>query len=180
MIGLIILIAVPLIEIAVMIKVGHWIGFWPALGLILATFMAGIVVLGRSGFTSAIKVRDALARGEPPVAAMIDSALVVVAGVLLMTPGFVADVIGIALLIPVLRTWLARMALRNAIVPGGVRVERAEFEPRRGHAPEARPGRPEPGPGPVIEGEFERLDERPVEPDRPPTDHRERPAERKP
>ena len=165
MIGLIIIIAIPLVEIAVMIKVGQWIGFWPALAIVIATFALGATVLGRSGFTSAIKVRDALARGEPPVGAMLDSAMVVVAGVLLMTPGFVADAVGLALLIPPVRTWLAHMALRNATVAGTVRVDRTSFESRRPQAePDGAAGPDPAGSGPVIEGEFERLDERPVDP----------------
>lgn len=165
MIGLIILIAIPLIEIAVMIKMGQWIGFWPAFAIVIVTFMLGALVVGRSGFTSAIKVRDALASGEPPVGAMLDSAMVVVAGVLLMTPGFVADTIGLALLIPPLRAWLARLALRNATIVGGVRFERASFEGRRPEADRrTSAANDDAKAGPVIEGEFERLDERSVDP----------------
>jgi len=165
MIGLLILIALPLIEIAVMIKVGQWIGFWPAFGLVVATFMVGSLVLGRSGLTSALKVREALERGEPPVAAMVDSALVVVAAILLMTPGYIADLVGAALLIPPIRRGLAHAALRNAFVQGDIRVQRGSFEERKpagsaGPDRDARPGVDTAGP--VIEGEFERLDERPV------------------
>lgn len=163
MIALLILIAIPLVEIAVLIKVGQWIGFWPALGLVIGTFMLGSTIVGRGGFTSAVKVRDALARGEPPVAAMIDSALVVVAGVLLMTPGFLADIVGLLLLIPPFRGWIARAALRNATVVGSVRVKRADYgqpSPRDETRDDPRVANP----GPVIEGEFERLDERPIDP----------------
>jgi UPF0716 protein FxsA len=170
MIGLLILIALPLIEIAVMIKVGQWIGFWPAFGLIIATFVLGATVLGRSGFTSALKVREALERGEPPVAAMVDSAMVVVAAVLLITPGFIADTLGLILLIPPCRRALLRIALRNASVIGGIRVQRDTFEHGQ-PGPGDRDGRGRPPPdadGPVIEGEFERIDERPVRPRNPP------------
>jgi UPF0716 protein FxsA len=163
MIVLIILIAIPLIEIAVMIKVGQWIGFWPVLWLVIATFILGATIVGRSGLRSALKVRDALARGEPPVAAMIDSALVWVAGVLLMTPGFLADLVGLTLLIPPLRAWLAKTALRNATVMGTVRVDEADYNAERPHGG-ARDDLREGGSGPVIEGEFERLDERPIDP----------------
>lgn len=163
MIVLFILIAIPLIEIAVMIKVAQWIGFWPALGIVIATFMLGATIVGRSGFTSAIKVRDALSRGEPPVGAMVDSTLVVVAGVLLMTPGFLADIVGLALLIPPVRVWLANAALRNATVVGSVRVDTATYNRQRQHGDTQDDARGA-GSGPVIEGEFERLDERPIDP----------------
>lgn len=172
MIVLFILVAIPLIEIAVMIKVGQWIGFWPAFGLVVATFLLGAAIVGRSGFTSAIKVRDALARGEAPVGAMLDSTLVAIAGVLLMTPGFLADIVGLALLIPPVRHWLTAYALRNATVIGSVRTEQPA--PRQEPPPRERwQDTPQPGAGPVIEGEFERLDERPIDPRsrRPRPDH---------
>jgi UPF0716 protein FxsA len=163
MIGLIILIALPLIEIAVLIKVGQWLGFWPVMGIVIATFILGSAILGRSGLSSALKVREALARGEPPVGAMLDSAMVVVAGVLLMTPGLIADATGLLLLIPPVRSALAHLALRNAIVVGTVRPTRGPFDadPRPRSAESDEPP-PSGGQGPVIEGEFERLDERPV------------------
>lgn len=166
MIALIILVAIPLIEIAVLIKVGQWIGFWPAIGIVVATFMLGAAILSRSGFTAALRLREAMARGEPPVAAMLDSSLVVFAAVLLMTPGFVADAVGLALLIPPVRTLLASLVLRNFTVVGNVQVDRTTFEARVRPAndpgePPTRASRPDIGAGPVIDGEFERLDERP-------------------
>lgn len=163
MIGPIILVALPLIEIAVLIKAGQWLGFWPVLGIVIATFVLGSAILGRSGLSSALKVREALARGEPPVGAMLDSAMVVVAAVLLMTPGLIADATGLLLLVPPVRQALAHLALRNAIVVGSVKTGRDPFGPdrrgpRSGYDERASDG----DQGPVIEGEFERLDERPV------------------
>jgi len=163
MIGPIILVALPLIEIAVLIKAGQWLGFWPVLGIVIATFILGSAILGRSGLSSALKVREALARGEPPVGAMLDSAMVVVAAVLLMTPGLIADITGLLLLVPPVRRALMHLALRNAIVVGNVKPTRDPFDsdrrgPRSGLDERASDG----GQGPVIEGEFERLDERPA------------------
>lgn len=174
MIGLILLVAIPLIEIALLIKVGQWLGFWPTLGLVVATFIGGAMVIGRSGFTSAMRLREALVRGEAPVAAMLESSLVVLAGVLLMTPGLLADASGLALLIPPLRRWLATLALRNVTVVGGVHASRTRSETgphdansARGSDRQGEPRRPEEtGDGPVIDGEFERLDERPMRPRR--------------
>jgi UPF0716 protein FxsA len=163
MIGLIILVALPLIEIAVLIKVGQWLGFWPVMGIVIATFVFGSAILGRSGLSSALKVREALARGEPPVGAMLDSAVVVVAGVLLMTPGLIADVTGLLLLIPPVRHFLAQLALRNAIIVGTVKPRPDPFDADLRRTPrEADDPAPRSDQGPVIEGEFERLDERPV------------------
>ena len=162
MIGLIILIALPLIEIAVLIKVGQWIGLWPVLGLVIGTFILGGAILGRSGLSSAVKVREALARGEPPVGAMLDSAMIVVAAILLMTPGLIADVIGLSLLIPPVRRALAHAALRNSVIVGTVRTQHGPFTDDPRAPPHGHDQGPGSGDGPVIEGEFERLDERPV------------------
>lgn len=170
MIALILLIALPLIEIAVMIKVGQLLGFWLALAIVLVTFAAGAVILGRSGLTSAWRVREALVRGEPPVAAMLESALVVVGAILLITPGYLADVTGLLLMLPPVRTWLAGLALRNAMMTGTVEIRRhrVDVEEEMLRRPREAPrDRPPPAGGPVIEGEYERLDERPVEPERP-------------
>jgi len=164
MIGLIILVALPLIEIAVLIKVGQWIGLWPVIGIVIATFLLGGAVLGRSGLSSAVKVREALARNEPPVGAMMDSAMVAIAAILLITPGLIADVAGFLLLIPPVRRALTHLALRNAVVVGSFGVNRGPSReaPRASPYEEAAPRKPD-GSGPVIEGEFERLDERPVD-----------------
>lgn len=163
MIGLILLVAIPLIELAILIKAGQWIGFWPTLAIVIATFVVGAVVVSRSGLSSAMKTREALARGEPPVTAMLEGALLAVGGVLLMTPGLIADVAGLLLLLPPVRTLIARMALRNAIVAGEVRVERHRTtSTASGDFARQRPDIPGASDGPVIEGEFERLDERPA------------------
>lgn len=167
MIAIIILIALPLIEIGVMIKVGQWIGFWPALAIVVGTMLAGGMILARSGLNSAIRVQQALARGEAPVAALLESALVGIGAVLLMLPGFLSDAVGIMLLIPPIRSALARMALRNAMFGGHVEVRRGQFEAGAYQPDEAdirRPPRADLGGGPVIEGEFERLEERPAPP----------------
>lgn len=172
MILLIVLIAVPLVEIAVMIKVGQWLGFWPALGLVIATGIGGAMLLARSGLSSALRVQEAMLRGEPPVAAMIDSAMLVMAGVLLITPGFIADLMGLSLLLPFVRNWAASWAMRNMVVTGGAARFDRRFQEPGVHGGAARSpdgngsGQMEPGSGPVIEVEFERLDERTLDPNR--------------
>lgn len=181
MILLIILIALPLLEIAVMIKVGQWIGFWAALAIVVGTGIAGSAVLARSGLTSALRVQEAMQRGEPPVAAMLDGALIVTSAILLITPGFVADFLGLVLLVPMVRRWAARWTLRNMTFTGTASQYERGFDDGQGRQHpgahearnHARSGR-ETGEGPVIEGEFERLDEHPVKPGgRRPGDSRE-------
>jgi UPF0716 protein FxsA len=164
MVLLIVLIAVPLLEIAVMIKVGYAIGFWPAFGIVIGTFMLGAWLLARSGFAAAFRVQEALMRGEPPVAAMLDGALLAMAGVLLATPGFIADVVGLALVVPPVRAAAVRWIARRVLVANDMRTGTSSFEDAREADARREPGeRGDLGNGPVIEGEFERLDERPVD-----------------
>jgi len=111
---------------------------------------------------------EALSRGAPPVGAMLDGAMVVVAAILLMTPGLIADVLGALLLIPPIRRALMHFALRNAIVVGTVTTERETYAERRRAPPAGQEPASDTGSnGPVIDGEFERLDERPVNPSQP-------------
>jgi UPF0716 protein FxsA len=178
---LILLIAVPLLEIAVLIKVGSWIGFWPAFGIVIGTFILGASILARSGLASALRVQEALVKGEPPMAAMLDGALLAVAGIMLATPGFISDCLGLALLVPPVRRALAAWMLGRMHVAVDVRVAREQFGRAAAGPDDLRdgPGSPrEAGSGPVIEGEFERLEERTVPPGKrrpPPPDSRARP-----
>ena len=169
---LMLVIAVPLLELAVMIKVGQWLGFWPTFMLVVGTFFAGAMVVSRSGFAAALRVQEALAKGEPPAAAMLEGALLVLAGVLLMTPGFIADIAGLALLVPPLRRLIAAYATNRMLGGGWVHMEHPGPGTGQGPYSEARPPRPDQEAGPhggtVIEGEFERIDERPVDPRRRP------------
>jgi UPF0716 protein FxsA len=165
---LIVLIAVPLLEIAVMIKVGQWIGFWPSLGIVVGTFMLGASVLASSGLSSAIRVQDALLKGAPPVPAMLDGALLAFAGILLATPGFIADTIGLLLLLPPLRSLTAGWLATRAFVQPEVHMSRGTFRTSGQEKPFENDQQPfgdgdGKGSGPVIDGEFERLDERPMD-----------------
>ncbi len=162
MVLLIVLIAVPLLELAVLIKIGQWIGFWPAFGIVIGTFMIGASVLARSGLASAFRVQEAMLKGEPPVAAMLEGALLAFAGLLLVTPGFIADTVGLALLVPPIRALAAKWFTRSAFGDFEVRSSHTTYETYepRDAGGEARRG--DDGGGPVIEGEFERLDERPM------------------
>lgn len=164
---LFLLMSLPLLEIGLLIKVGGMIGFWPTLGIIVLTAMLGGAIIVQNGFSSALRIQEAMLRGEAPLGPILESAMVVAAGVLLITPGLIADSVGLLLLVPPLRRLAARsfaramFGLEQPQRPSGTRPERPE-------ADATRQPRGTSGDGPVIEGEFERLDERPVDPAAPP------------
>jgi UPF0716 protein FxsA len=94
---------VPVIEIYLLIKVGSLIGGLPTVAILLLISFLGAYLVRSQGFRIITQVREELARGRLPAAQMLDGALVLVGGILLMTPGFFTDFLGIFFLVPVTR-----------------------------------------------------------------------------
>jgi UPF0716 protein FxsA len=105
---LIAFIAMPLIEIAVLINVGGWLGLWPTLALIVLTAIVGTWMLRRQGFAVMTRAQQRFAEGKMPLDEIFEGFCLVISGALLLTPGFVTDAIGGLLLIPSVRGWLYR------------------------------------------------------------------------
>ena len=173
--GVFVLIAlVPILEIVLLVKLGQWLGVWPTVLVVLATAVLGTFVLRRQGFRVATRVMESIAAGKPPVGPAVDGAFLMAAGLLLIAPGVITDAVGLLLLIPQLRhavaAWSVRRILRSSVIRSTT-FTRATFRTttERGAWPADRDGRngSAPGDGPVIDGEFERIDERPIETRRP-------------
>jgi len=129
-------IAVPLIEIALFIEVGGMIGTWPTITIVVGTALLGAWLLRRQGLATAQAAQQRLQRGEMPVDQALDGMFLVLAGALLLTPGFMTDAIGFSLFIPQMRRWLRTRALRWAARSARVSVYRSPAWP-----PEAAPRR---------------------------------------
>lgn len=112
------LIAVPILEIAVLIKVGQSVGALPVVGLLLLAAVFGLLVIRSRGFALAQNVRATLRQGQLPAVPLADAALVAFAGALLILPGFLSDIVAVALLLPPVRLalygWAARHLARFA------------------------------------------------------------------
>lgn len=100
---LFIFIAVPVIEIGLFIQVGSAIGLLPTLAVVIITAVIGTYLLRQQGLNIVMKVQSELASGQMPVENLIHGAFIVVAGLLLLTPGFFTDFIGFSLFIPQVR-----------------------------------------------------------------------------
>ncbi|MHA1114188.1 MAG: FxsA family protein, partial [Alphaproteobacteria bacterium] len=111
-------ILVPIIEIATFIEVGGWIGLWPTLAVVVATAVAGTWLLRLQGMATLARGRAALANQVFPADALFDGLCLVVAGALLLTPGFVTDAIGLLLFLPPIRAWLRHLARRHLVQAG--------------------------------------------------------------
>ena len=107
---MIVFIVVPLIELYVIIQVGQLIGVWPTIALLLIDSILGAWLLRSEGRNAWRRFRGALDEGRVPHREVFDGALIIVGGTLLLTPGFVTDIFGLALLIPPSRALIRRFA----------------------------------------------------------------------
>jgi len=115
---LIIFIAMPIVEIAVILRVGSALGWLPTLGIVILTAVLGTIMLRQQGLATLNKARERLGSGEMPAQQLLEGMLLMVGGVLLLTPGFVTDAFGFACLIPWSRQWLAGKIAARAIIGG--------------------------------------------------------------
>ena len=107
---LVLFLVVPIVEIYVIVQVGQQIGALPTIALLLIESVIGAWLVKREGRRAWQALRAAVGTGRPPSVELADAALVLVGGTLLLTPGFVTDVFGFFLILPMTRP-LARRAL---------------------------------------------------------------------
>ncbi len=116
------LLAWPVVEIAVLIQIADWIGWIAAIGVIVLSGMAGGWLLRQQGLATARQMQAEMRHGVMPVGALFDQACLAVAGLLLLLPGFITDLLALALLLPPLRVLLRGALLRRFVAgqtPGG-------------------------------------------------------------
>ncbi|GAB5374017.1 MAG: membrane protein FxsA [Acuticoccus sp.] len=143
------LIGIPIAEIAVFIWVGSIIGAIPTILIIILTAIIGAGLLKRQGIAALGRLRNDVENNKVPAGSIGETLTVALAGILLLTPGFITDAVGFALFLPSFRHWLGRR------IAGSIQVE-------RGNA--AQPGRPGATPRggnktiDLDEGEYSRAD----------------------
>jgi UPF0716 protein FxsA len=126
---LLVFVAVPILEIALFIQVGGWIGLWPTLLIVVLTALGGTALMRRQGLQALRRLQDRLEHGGNPVGPIAHGALILVAGILLLTPGFFTDTVGLLLLVPAVRdrviAWTAqRIDVRTVSMGAGRRRPR--------------------------------------------------------
>lgn len=111
------LIALPIIEIALFIKVGQTIGLLPTLALVIGAAILGGLLLRQQGLSVLGQLRDNVNTGRMPGRTIADAMMIGVAAVFLVLPGFLSDVVALALLLPPVRGWIyASLARRVTVV----------------------------------------------------------------
>lgn len=119
------LLGLPLVEIALFVVIGGAIGLWPTLACVVLSAALGLSVLRGQGLQAMTRLQASMARGEDPAGPMADGAMLMLAGLLLLAPGFLTDAVGAALLFAPVRARVfafagPRMA-RRVVVVGGLR-----------------------------------------------------------
>lgn len=126
-----IFVAVPIIEIALFIQVGGAIGLWPTLAIVVLTAVAGTWLMRQQGMMTLAKLQKSLAEGGNPADPMAQGAMILVAGVLLLTPGFFTDTVGFLLLLPPVRAALIKWISARIVASGSVRFSSTTSAPER-------------------------------------------------
>ncbi|ENM3764931.1 TPA: membrane protein FxsA [Vibrio cholerae] len=145
-------IAVPVIEIALFIQVGGVLGVWPTIALVLLTAIVGASLVRSQGLQTLLTVQQRLAQGQLPAQQILEGVMLAVAGVLLLIPGFFTDILGMLVLLPAPRAYLAKQ-LMSRVVVGNIHASGAGFEQPNPFHDRANPN------GTTYEGEFERKDD---------------------
>lgn len=142
---LIAFILIPLIEVALFVLVGGWIGLWPTIGLVILSAVIGMTLIRSQGRRAMAELQQSFQTLSDPTRPLAHGAIILFAGALLLTPGFFTDAIGLLLLIPGVRDALLRLAGRHVTVASaGFGFDGAK-QPRHGW-----PGRPDD----VIDGDY--------------------------
>lgn len=126
---------VPLVELSLLMRLASWLGIGPTLGLVLGTGFLGAWLARREGLRAWSAVQEQLGRGVVPGRELLDAVLVLIAGVVLITPGILTDAVGFTLMTVPGRNWVAsriRTRLEASVVSARLGDEPGEDEPGGG------------------------------------------------
>lgn len=155
-------VVVPIAEVAVYIKAAYTIGLWWTILITLGTAILGSFLVRAQGLATLRRFFESTERGELPMEPVIDGVGILVAGVLLLTPGFVTDTMGLLLFVPPFRRALIKAAFLRLLRGAHVhfRVYRNERGGQGGQGPtrpKSRSGKPHKTDN-VVDAEFETID----------------------
>ena len=111
-------ILVPIIEITVLMQVGALLGVWPTVAIVIITAWLGAKYVKQQGVATLQSVQTKMAQGQMPSDEIVGGLLLLVAGIVLVTPGFVTDIIGLLLLVPVVRKTITQQVQQHVNVSG--------------------------------------------------------------
>lgn len=118
------LLVVPLAEIATFVIVGGQIGVLPTIGLVLATAVTGTILLRIQGFGVMARIRATMDAGGMPGRDLVHGFMIMAAGLLLLTPGFITDTIGLLLFVPAIRNFAWSVVRERVVVTASASYQR--------------------------------------------------------
>src|ERR687890_499820 len=124
-------ILVPIAELAIIIQVGQAIGVWWTIALLIADSILGSLLMRSQGRAAWRRFNEAIRAGRVPAREVADGVLVIFGGALLLTPGFLTDVVGLLFLLPPTRALIRRLFLREAMRRIAVSMAGARMPPPR-------------------------------------------------
>jgi UPF0716 protein FxsA len=136
-------VVVPLAELFVIIQVGQAIGVWWTIGILIADSILGSVLMRSQGRSAWRRFNDAVRAGRVPAREVVDGALVIFGGALLLTPGFLTDILGLVLLLPPTRAVVRAVLLRrfaHRLVVSATAPRRRRADDIEGTAADVDPG----------------------------------------
>ena len=147
-----IFVGIPIAEIAMFIQVGDLIGLWPTLATMVITAIVGTAILRHQGLATIAKAQSSLDQGQLPLDSVLHGLFLLIAGVLLLTPGFLTDAVGFAFLVPPVRMSIAKKLL--TLIKRSDNIHVHTFDMGNSGAKTTGPTGSGPArPGPIIEGE---------------------------
>ena len=144
---LILIVAVfglPTAEIIIFLEIGNILGLGPTIGITLLTAIIGVVQLKLQGSATLYKVMECLNQGRFPIDEAFDGCCLILASVLLLTPGFITDCAGILLFAPLLRVNLRRLLARYIFATNDIKMNNSNFHNTPNHQK-----------GTILDGEFD-------------------------
>ncbi len=121
-----IVLIIPFAEIYLLLQVGGMIGAFPTILLVVFTAVLGAWLLKQQGFATLQRFQESLAQGVMPAYEIVEGPIILVGGALLLTPGFITDIIGFACLIPSLRRKIAQYVIEHYLVQAGAQFQQGK------------------------------------------------------
>lgn len=158
-------IIIPIIEISVLMQVGAVLGVWPTIAIVIFTAWLGAKYVRQQGLSTLNSVQTKMAQGQMPSDEIVTGLMLLVAGVFLVTPGFVTDIFGLSLLVPTVRNAIVS-SVKAQIKNNNDNSQHFQFHTHSHNqddfsGPQEKPFQEhiqQPHKGQTLDGEFERKD----------------------
>ena len=143
---IVLFIFVPLLEIIILISVGGVIGLWPTVAIIILTAFIGAILLKRQGLKTLIRAQNQFNKGQFPIDEIFETLCFVCSAILLITPGFFTDSVGLLLFVTSFRILLKKIVTNTLIARSDIHIYTGNTQNKKTNVDQK-----------IIDGEFEEI-----------------------